>query len=221
MMSETELLLWVRGPALQIATLIFLLGVIVRIVEILMLGRKKDLSVARGSAVAGGLRTIITRSIPDRGTLQRSTFNVVAGYVFHIGFFVVLLFFAPHILVFRDAFGISWPSLPTPVIDATTIVTIIALLAVLAHRLWHPVMRFLSRFQDYLVWLLTILPLITGYFAFHRIEVASPATLIAVHILSVELLMVLFPFTKLMHAFTLFIARYYNGAISGRRGVNS
>ena len=220
-MSETELLLWVRGPALQIATVIFLLGVVVRLAEILMLGRKKDLAEARGSAVAGGLRTIFSRSIPDRGTLQRSTFNVVAGYIFHIGFFVVLLLFAPHILLFEDVMGVSWPSLPTPVVDATAVVTMIALLAVLAHRLWHPVMRFLSRFQDYLVWLVTFLPVVTGYLAFHRVDVAPPPTLIMIHILSVELLMVIFPFTKLMHAFTLFMARYYNGAISGYRGVNS
>jgi nitrate reductase gamma subunit len=220
-MSETELLLWVRGPALQIATIIFLLGVVVRIAEILMLGRKKNLAEARGSAVAGGLRTIFSRSIPDRGTLQRSTFNIVAGYIFHIGFFVVLLFFAPHILLFHDVLGVSWPSIPTPIIDAVTVVTIIALLAVLVHRLQHKVMRFLSRFQDYLVWLVTILPLVTGYLAFHRVGVASPPMLIAVHILSVELLMVIFPFTKLMHAFTLFMARYYNGAIAGYKGVNS
>jgi nitrate reductase gamma subunit len=220
-MSETELLLWVRGPALQIATLIFLLGVVVRIAEILMLGRKKNLAEARGSAVAGGLRTIFSRFTPDRGTLRRSTFNVVAGYVFHIGFFVVLFFFAPHILVFDNVLGVSWPSLPTQMVDATTIVTMIALLAVLAHRLLHPVMRFLSGFQDYLVWLVTILPLVTGYLAFHRVGVAPPAMLITVHILSVELLMVVFPFTKLMHAFTLFMARYYNGAIAGYRGVNS
>ena len=81
-------------------------------------------------------------------------------------------------------------------------------------------MRFLSGFQDYLVWLVTILPLVTGYIAFHRIGL-TPPLLIAVHILSVELLMVVFPFTKLMHTFTLLIARYYNGSISGYRGVNS
>jgi nitrate reductase gamma subunit len=220
-MSETELLLWVRGPALQIATVIFLLGIVVRIVEILMLGRKKDLAEARGSAVAGGLRTIFSRSIPDRGTLQRSTFNVVAGYTFHIGFFVVLFLFAPHILLFKDVTGVSWPSLPTPIVDATAVVTMIALLAVLVHRVLDPVMRFLSRFQDYLVWLVTILPVVTGYLAFHRVDVVPPPTLIMIHILSVELLMVIFPFTKLMHAFTLFMARYYNGAIAGYRGVNS
>ena len=220
-MSETELLLWVRGPALQIATVIFLLGVVVRIAEILLLGRKKNLAEARGSAVAGGLRTIFSRSIPDRGTLQRSTFNVVAGYTFHIGFFVVLFLFAPHILLFKDVVGVSWPSLPTPIVDATAVVTMIALLAVLVHRVLDPVMRFLSRFQDYLVWLLTILPVATGYLAFHRVGVAPPPTLMIIHILSVELLMVVFPFTKLMHAFTIFMARYYNGAISGYRGVNS
>ena len=220
-MSETALLLWVRGPALQIATVIFLLGVMVRIFEILALGRKANLAEARGSAVAGGLRTMFSRSVPDRGTLKRSTFNVVAGYIFHIGFFVALLFFAPHILLFNDVLGVSWPALPTPVVDAATIVTIIALLAVLIHRIAHPVMRFLSRFQDYLVWLVTFLPMVTGYLAFHRVDVLPPSTLMVVHILSVELLMVIFPFTKLMHAITLFMARYYNGAIAGYRGVNS
>ena len=45
--------------------------------------------------------------------------------------------------------------------------------------------------------------------------------LLALHILSVELLMVLFPFTRLMHAFTLFMARWYTGAVSGFRGVES
>ncbi len=219
-MTETELLMWVRGPALQFATVVFVLGVVVRILEILILGRKANLAEPRGSAVAGGLRTIITRTVPDRGTLQRSTFNVVAGYVFHIGLFITIFLFAPHILLFSDIFGVSWPALPTPVIDAVTIVSVITLLAVLLHRISSRVMRFLSRFQDYFVWLVTTLPLVTGYIAFHRIGLPPPQ-LIAIHILSVELLMVVFPFTKLMHTFTLLMARYYNGSIAGYRGVNS
>jgi nitrate reductase gamma subunit len=219
-MTETEFLLWVRGPAFQIATAIFVVGILVRILEILLLGRKPNLAEARGSAVAGGLRTIITRSWPDRGTFKRSAVTLVGGYVFHAGLFVTILLFAPHILVIDEVLGISWPALPTPVVDATTVITIIALVAVLLHRIKDPVLRFLSRFQDYFVWFLTILPLITGYVAFHRVGLPPP-TLIAIHILSVELLMVAFPFTKLTHAFTLFMARWYNGAIAGYRGVNS
>ena len=219
-MTETEFLLWVRGPALQIATIVFVLGIVARILQMVMLGRKANLAEARGSALAGGLRTMVTRSVPDKGTFQRSTFTIVSGYIFHIGLFVTIFLFAPHILLVDEVFGISWPALPTPVVDATAVVTIIALLAVLIHRIKDPVMRFLSGFSDYLVWLVTFLPLFTGYIAFHRIGL-SPPMLIALHILSVELLMVVFPFTKLMHTFSLFIARYYNGAIAGYKGVHS
>ena len=188
--------------------------------EILVLGRKRNLAEPRGSAVRGGLRTIIMRSIAERETLQRTAFTEVTGWIFHIGFLVTLFFYTPHILFISEVTGISWPALPTTVIDALSIVTIITLLAVLIHRIGNRVMRFLSRFQDYLVWLVTFLPVLTGYIAFHRVGL-SPTMLIAIHILSVELLMVVFPFTKLMHAFTLFMSRYYNGAIAGYKGVNS
>jgi nitrate reductase gamma subunit len=219
-MTETDLLLWARGPGLQIASIIFVVGVVVRLFGILTLGRKPNLAEARGSAMAGGLRTILTRSFPDSSTHKRSAFTHIAGYVFHIGFFVTVFLYAPHILVIDAVMGVSWPALPTPIVDATAVLTMITLVAVLLHRISDPVLRFLSRFQDYFVWFLTILPVATGYIAFHRIGLPPP-TLIAVHILSVELLMVVFPFTKLMHAFTLFMARWYNGAIAGYKGVNS
>jgi nitrate reductase gamma subunit len=219
-MSETEFLLLVRGPLLTGATIIFVLGVVVRLLEILVLGRKRDLALPRGSAVKGGLRTVIMRSVAERETLQRTAFTEVTGWIFHIGFLVTLFFYTPHILLFSEVTGVSWPALPSTVIDALSIVTIITLLAVLFHRIGNRVMRFISRFQDYLAWLVTFLPVITGYIAFHRVGL-SPTMLIALHILSVELLMVVFPFTKLMHAFTLFTSRYYNGAIAGYKGVNS
>ena len=74
-MTETEFLLWVRGPAFQGATVIFVLGVAFRLLEILLLGRKPNLAEARGSAMRGGLRTIATRSFPDAGTHKRSAFT--------------------------------------------------------------------------------------------------------------------------------------------------
>ena len=219
-MSEIEFLNWVRGPGFQIAIIIFVAGVIIRFAEILLLGRKQNLAEAKGSEMLSGLRTIVTRSIPDKNTFQRSMFTVVAGYIFHIGLFITIFLFAPHILMFKDIFGFGWPSLPTPVVDAMAIVTIIALFAVLVHRMRNTVLKFISTKEDYIVWLVTILPLITGYIAFHRIGTTAP-TLLAIHILSVELLLVMFPFTKLMHTFTVFLSRWYGGAISGYRGVES
>jgi len=40
---------------------------------------------------------------------------------------------------------------------------------------------------------------------------------LGLHILSVELFLVVFPFTKLMHAITTFIARWFNGVTLGRK----
>ena len=219
-MTETELLTWLRGPGFQIATVIFALGIALRIAEILMLGRKANLAEAKGSAMSSGLRTVFSRTVPDAATFKRSSFTIVAGYIFHIGLFVVIFLFAPHILFFKDLLHISWPALPSTVIDATSVITIITLIVVLVHRLRDPVKRFLSNFDDYLGWFVTILPLITGYIAFHRVGMSAPS-LIAIHIISIQLLMIVFPFTKLMHAFTLVLARWYNGAISGYRGVQS
>jgi len=218
-MTEVEFLIWVRGPGFQIATVIFVVGILLRLFEILMMGRKVNLAEPKGSEMAGGMRTIMTRSLHLAAT-GSSAYSQTAGYIFHIGLFVTILLFAPHILVFQEVFGVKWPSLPTTAIDAITVITIITMFAVLAHRLQNPVIRFLSTFDDYFAWFVTLLPLVTGYLAFHRIGLPAPS-LLAIHILSVELLMVVFPFTKLTHAFTLFLARWYNGAISGYRGVES
>ena len=97
---------------------------------------------------------------------------------------------------------------------------IIALIVVLANRITDPVKRFLSTLEDYLTWTLTLLPLLTGYLAYHHLFL-NYTLMLALHILTVELLLVALPFTKLFHTFSLFAARWYNGDISGRKGVAS
>ncbi|GAB4290025.1 MAG: hypothetical protein Kow0096_03310 [Thiohalomonadaceae bacterium] len=219
-MTAMELLLWARGPGLVIAAAIFLFGMTLRLSEIYSLGRKRDLSVPRSPTPGSGWRTIVTRSLPHADTWRRSTLTIAAGFVFHVGLFIVLLFLLPHIELIRALTGLSWPALPTPLIDLATVITLIALVITLVHRLMDPVKRFLSGFGDYLAWTVTFLPLLTGYVAYHHL-LLDYTLLLALHILSAELLLVVFPFTKLTHTFTLFIARWYNGDIAARKGVAS
>lgn len=219
-MSAMDLLLWSRGPGLGIALAIFLFGMALRLFEIYSLGRKADLAPPRTDSPGSGWRTIFSRSIPEAGVYRRSVLTVTAGYVFHLGFFIVLLFLLPHIELFDSIIGISWPALPTPVIDLIAVASIIALLVLLIHRIMDPVKRLLSRFGDYVGWTLTFLPFLTGYMAYHHL-ISDYTLMLALHILSVELLLVVIPFTKLMHMVTLFIARWYNGEWFGRKGVAS
>jgi nitrate reductase gamma subunit len=218
-MSAVDFLLWVRGPGLQIATIIFVLGIALRVFEIFMLGRKKNLAETRRSGVMDGFRVIATRSgHVDTYSTRHTKFTHYSGFVFHIGLFVTIFALTPHIEFFETFLGFAWPGLPTPIVDFITAVTLITLLAVLFHRITNPVLRFLSTGQDYFVWALTFLPLLTGYLAYHHLF--FPYTwMLGIHIFTVLLLMVFFPFTKLMHAFTLFLARWYNGMLAGEKGV--
>ncbi|MGD9163590.1 MAG: hypothetical protein PVF13_02400, partial [Chromatiales bacterium] len=97
MSTPTDFLLWVRGPGFDIALVIFIIGVIIRLLEVLVLGRKPDLAEARGSEMGPGMRTLFTRTLPEPGSMKRSSFTVIGGYVWHIGFFISLFLFVPHI----------------------------------------------------------------------------------------------------------------------------
>lgn len=219
-MTAHDLLVWVRGPAMQFSLAIFFLGVVLRILEMWLLGHSHDLAEPRRGGFWSGWRTVFHRSLPAPGMIQREPLVFFGGYTFHLGFFISLVFFAPHIQLFHGVWGIRWPGLPASVIDLVAVVSIAALVALLAHRLVHPVRRFLSNAGDYVAWAVTFLPLLTGYMVAH--EAVLPYTqMLTVHILTVELLLIVLPFTKLTHSFTIFLSRWYNGAMAGRKGVAS
>lgn len=217
-MNEMELLTWVRGTGLNIAIGLFLLGMLWRLIEIYTLGRKKDLAPARSAPGASGWHTIARRSLPPHGMLKRSPISYIGGYIFHVGLFIVVFLFAPHIKLVDSLLGLSWPGLPSQVTDAVAVVTLATMLLVLFDRVNNPVKRYLSTVGDYAAWALTFLPLLTGFLAVKHLLLPY-TTMLALHILSVELLLIALPFTKLIHVFTLFASRWYNGDISGKRGV--
>jgi nitrate reductase gamma subunit len=217
-MGQLQFLTWVRGTGLNLALVMFVLGVLWRLFEIYGLGRKKDLSAPRSTPGASGWATVFRRSLPPPGMLTTSPVSYIGGYVFHVGLAVVVFLFAPHIALLTSLIGVVWPGLPSQVVDFVTVVTMAAMAAVLIDRFARPVKRFLSTFGDWFTWTLTFLPLLTGWLAAHHLLL--PYTLmLAVHILSVELLLVFLPFTKLFHAFTVFGSRWFNGAMNGHKGV--
>ncbi|MDX1595040.1 MAG: hypothetical protein R3298_12395 [Gammaproteobacteria bacterium] len=218
MNGAMDWLLWAKGPGFQIALTVFFVGMAFQLASILLAGRKTDLSEPRGNPAAGGRRLLWRRMLPPPGMLERAPATYVAGYLFHVGIAVVLLLSAPHIEIFHALLGIGWPGLPTALIDAVTVVTLLALFVLLYTRLTDPVRRFLARPEDYVVWALTVVPILTGWLAVNRFG-PSYTGMLAAHVLSVDLLLVAFPFTKLGHALTLFTSRWYQGTILGHKGV--
>ena len=219
-MNEIELLSWLRGPGLQISVLLFVMGLIFRTVQNLTIGMNKNLAEPKGSYFAPGVATIVRRSLFHPGTTHRGYFTMIAGYTFHIGFLLTLFFLQQHVMLFKSIIGFGWPSLPPSIVDMLALVSIAALIAVLLHRILDPVLRQLTDYQDYLAWFLTVAPLVTGYLAMHPVATSYQTALI-LHLASAELLLVVIPFTKLSHMVTIFISRWYNGALAGYKGVKS
>lgn len=215
-MNEVELLNWARGPGLTYATVFMVLGLTLRVLEILSLGRPEELAEVRSSGTEDGLKMILKRSLPE----VKNWKFITASYVFHIGLMIVVFFFIPHTQLFRDVFGVFWNGWPNYIIDFFTVLSIAALLYTLVQRFTDPARRILTRASDYLAWVVTFLPFVTGYMAFHRLGL-DYTTMLALHILSVEVLMVLLPLTKLTHTVTFAMSRWYTGSASGRRGIHS
>ena len=216
-----ELLEFARGPALTFAITVFIAGIVFRIVSLVFMWRTKDSS--EGStreqpAFIAAIKEIARRMWPLSAYRQRSLFQLINGYVFHIGLAVIVFLLLPHILFFKDLVGLSWGHLPNNVVYAISIVTLISLIAALIMRIANPAQRIISTFDDYFSWLVTFLPVLTGIIATTHLG-ARYETLLGLHILSVALLLIYLPFGKLMHWFLVFVTRSQTGAHLSHRGA--
>ncbi len=218
-----ELLDFARGTALHVAMAVFVFGVAWRLAGVLLLPRLADRSPPRAGApsrLSGALATVVRRMWPRRAFLRATLFTTVNSYVFHVGLAVVVFGLAPHILFIRELTGLAWPALPSNLVYAVGVVTLASLLGALAWRVAHPVTRLLSRTGDYLSWLMTALPVLTGLIATSHLG-GRYETLLALHVLSIAAFLIWFPFGKLMHAFLFAFSRGATGARFSHRGVKA
>lgn len=221
---------WVRGPLLVLSLLIFVSGVAWRLFALWRMPTSHAPGAAARQAfgTAAALRAAMTRMIPRGGFHPSATLVNINPYVFHIGIAIVFLGYAPHIAFIHRLTWLSWPAFPDMVMYVAAAATITSLLLALLFRLSDPVLKRISTADDMITWIVTMLPFLTG-----MAVVGEPSAAIlardhaiyrgplAVHLLSLELLLVWFPFGKLMHAFLVFPSRMQLATFFGRRGVRS
>lgn len=222
-----ELLQFARGPGLVIALIIFFAGSIWRLLSIFRRPAVRDLSEPRNACVwPGALRAIVARMWHHRTFRTRTVAGTVNAYAYHLGLAIVFFGFVPHIGFIERLTGLSWPALPGWVFAAGAALTFIGLFYALMVRLSSPVLRLLSGFDDYFSWFVTMLPMVTGMaLATLPLESAYPPepaqpVHVAIHLLSLELLLIWLPFGKLAHAFLVFVSRGMTGAAFARKGAS-
>lgn len=224
-----ELLEFARGPVLAFALAVFFAGTAWRLIGIFRRPRRPDYSLPRRTDLAAGAwREIWIRMLPRTAFGRPGFAATLNAYAYHIGLALVAFTFLPHIAFIERLTGLRWPALPDWVTYLATAVAILTLTMALVNRLTHGVLRLLSNFDDYFSWFVVMAPLLTGMALIERPYVPAPVVapplptqpaLLALHLLSLELLLVWFPFGKLSHAVLAFVSRARTGADLTRKGA--
>ncbi|MEP7260438.1 MAG: hypothetical protein ABI669_04550 [Usitatibacter sp.] len=221
-----SLLEFARGPGLAIALILFASGTLWRLYSIFRRPAARVLSEPRSTAlVSGAIRGIVRRMWHPATLRRRSLAATLNAYAYHLGLAIVFFGFAPHIAFIQRLTGLSWPAVPGVLFALAVALALVGLIAALLARLTSPVLRLISGFDDYASWAVTMLPLITGM-ALVSLPLDSSYPMVpdrpiavAVHLLSLELLLAWLPFGKLSHAFLVFISRATTGAAFARKGA--
>ena len=208
----------VNGIFWDIALVVFFAGIAWHIISIFRHGLRTDLAESRGSSFTGAIKANISRFFPRREMVPHIRLHVVAGYMFHLGLFIPVLFAAPHIdFIAKHITGFTWTAMPHWSFVVVAQIAFAGLILLWLVRLLNPVSRLISRADDHIATILVFVVMLTGCMALS--EAYTGLTLL--HRFTVELLMVYFPFSSLMHAILFVPSRGFTGALFGRRGVSA
>jgi nitrate reductase gamma subunit len=205
---------FIRGPLVWVAFLVFILGTVYQVYRFYQLSRPKDRYLLR---VPFGKPPKDPGEPPDEPPLswwQQMRLSVVGinpimisvTTVFHLALVLTPFFVLGHNVLLDLAWHASLPSLPEAVADGLTAVVIAGGIFFLLRRLFLARVRAISAPYDFLVLLIATAPFITGFLAYHHLF--DYDTVIVLHILAGEIMLMAVPFTKLVHMPYFFINRF-------------
>jgi nitrate reductase gamma subunit len=192
---------WARGPAFVFAFSFMVLGLVrhavLTVAQIYAtLRRAGDRSLAYSKIVRATVQWMIPVS-----KIRSEVLYSFTSILFHVAILIVPVFLASHIALWKRGLGLSWPAIPNQAADVLAIVAIVTAAGLFTQRVSAGATRALSRFQDYALPPLISVPFISGFLVMHPgINPFSYETLLFVHVMSANLVLVLIPITKLSHA---------------------
>ena len=223
-MNWTAILAFVRGPLFEAALLFFIAGMAYRLVKVIFLGWKADKVPAAGSKIGGVAESflkgiLIWPFVPwVKNTFKRNPVIYLAGGLFHLGLFVILILGTAHMLVWKSLLGFGWFTLPLPIVDWMAAVTILAMIILFINRLINPVLKLISGTAEWLNLLFVFLPMVTGYIMTHHLWFPYEV-LYSLHMIAVDVLLIWIPLSRISHFMFYFFSKAIHGADFGKRAV--
>ncbi len=204
---------FIQGQLVSIAFVIFILGLIFQFIQFFKLTKKKEwiyppLEVKPEKKTAGQWVTFCLASL--NGTLWKTDpLITIVTSVFHVFLILVPLFLLGHNILLNQSWGLSLWSLPESITDILTLVVLICVAFFLGRRLFLSRVRVITSLYDYAILLIALAPFLTGYLAYH--QWFHYDTVMTVHVLAGEVMLIIIPFTKLGHMLFFFLYRFLIG----------
>jgi nitrate reductase gamma subunit len=223
-MNWNDVLTFARGPLFKVALLFFIAGMVYRLVSVILLGWKMDKVPARGSKLGGVGESflkgiLIWPFVPwVKNTFKRNPVIYLAGGLFHLGLFVILILGTPHMLVWKSLIGIGWATLPLPIVDWMAAVTILTMIILFINRLINPVLKLISGPAEWFNLLFVFLPMVTGYIMTHHLWFPYEV-IFSLHMITVNILLIWIPLSRISHFIFYFFSKAIHGADFGKRAV--
>ncbi|MCD4721932.1 MAG: nitrate reductase [Desulfobacula sp.] len=205
---------FIMGPMVWVAFLIFILGLIFKIVIIIKDVNERESFVYSYLTLKHSFRSIFAWLIPffPQSTKQSPVFYSIS-YIFHLLLFIVPIFLMSHIVLINEAFQVSWIALDDGLADILTLIVIFALVFFAIRRQRVPEVKYLTSFKDYILILIVALPFITGFLAYHQFFLYK--WMVIAHVISGEIMLILIPFSRFSHMIVAPLTRAYMGSEFG------
>lgn len=207
---------FVTGPLAWIAFGIFVIGMIVKVVSLLSLTSKKDKVVFNHLSLGWSIRSIFRWLIPfGSRSMREKPVLTIAIFVFHICLLAIPIFLLGHNILWDERWGITWWTLSEMTTDYMALIMVAAAVVLLIRRIVLPEVKIVTTAYDYLLLAIATAPFITGYIAYH--QWFDYKTMLIIHILCGEIMLIAIPFTKLSHMILFFLTRAHIGSEFGQR----
>lgn len=207
---------FVTGPLAWISFGIFIAGMTIKVIRLIILTSKKDRVVFDHLSLGWSLRSIFHWLVPfgSRSMREKPVFTI-ATFAFHICLLATPVFLLSHNIIWDEKWNITWWCLSEKIADYMTLVLIAAAIFLVVRRIVSPEVRIVTTAYDYLLLAIVTAPFVTGYFAYH--QWFDYKTMMIIHILCGEAMLIAIPFTKLSHMILFFLTRAHIGSEMGQR----
>nr|HID58490.1 nitrate reductase [Desulfobacterales bacterium] len=206
----------VTGPFAWVAFGTFVIGMIVKLVSLIILARKKDKVVFDHLDLGWSIRSIFYWLIPfgSRGMRQKPVFTIIS-FAFHVCLLTTPIFLLSHNILWDEKWHITWWTVSERTADYMTLILIGSAMFLVIRRIVSPEVRIVTTAYDYILIAIATAPFITGYLAYH--QWFDYKTILIIHIISGEVMLIAIPFTKLSHMVIFFLSRSHIGSEFGQR----